>query len=702
MAKKKRKKQSKQKKSAAKKTQKVHVKAGPKKSTKKKTTKSKKQQKPKPKKQQPKKQEEPKKQHSQFAIVFKQKLAKDLGKPMIVIMSLFALFILFQISSIILTANLLNRAAPGTTVAGVDFTSNEMDEAYNKLIVSGGEFMEQSIIVKFNESEAEFLPTQLGIELDAPATIADVNFVKFDNSNLATILISAWNGEEVPYYSKVDVEKARQTIEEKFYFKEYKTRNAYLTFEGGYLTIVPEFEGKAIDIRKLYQDIKDRSSSLSNEPIEVATFDYTPIVVAVDLEQQLDEIKDKLNHTITLNFENFNFNLQLINNIDWVRFGYTDVLNIGDTASLDLELPKGSLFEFPEPISLNNQLQIEVLEEPFNTYIDETLSPLLESLPEDVKLYTDEEGNPIIEGKGENGQIINRDFLLKGLALAANNKIGEVEIPIQFQPANVEVSDDLRALGIIDLISTGRSAFAGSTWSRIHNINTGINKFQGHIIKPGETFSFNTILGPVEAYTGYKPELVIKPEGTIPEYGGGLCQVSSTMYRAALLAGLPIVERSPHSYAVSYYSQVYGYGLDATIYPGVHDVKFINNTPAHILIQGYTEDTKAFFKFYGTSDGRLIELEGPYLGNYHGPGPAQIIETPTLAPGQRKQMEVSHTGFNATWYRYITDAVGITVKEPIYSQYRAIPAKILVGPGEAAPPPTPAPTPTPAPPPAEA
>ncbi|MBD3156604.1 vancomycin resistance protein, partial [Candidatus Peregrinibacteria bacterium] len=177
----------------------------------------------------------------------------------------------------------------------------------------------------------------------------------------------------------------------------------------------------------------------------------------------------------------------------------------------------------------------------------------------------------------------------------------------------------------------------------------------------------------------YLPELVIKPEGTIPEYGGGLCQVSSTIYRAALMSGLPIVERSPHSYAVSYYAQIYGYGLDATIYIGVHDVKFINDTPGHILIQAYAEGSQAFFKFYGTDDGRSVALEGPYQGGYHGPGAPVIVEDPSLPPGTRRQVEYGHTGFNATWYRHMVKD-GEEITETIYSAYRAIPAKIVVGP----------------------
>lgn len=683
MAKKKKKQSQKKKKANLKKAQ---VKRAKKPQTSKKKKQSKKPQPAKQKapKQAPPKQKKLSKIKATFAIV-KKKIIHDFRKPSIAVVSALALFFIFQIVSIILTSNLVNQVAPGTRVAGIDLASLQMDQAYNKLVIGGGEFMEQPITIKFEDQEIALTPVQLGIELDTPATIAEVDFVKFDNSNLATIVSAAWTSDDLAYASNIDVEDARQTIEAELNFEDQKSRNARLAFEDGILVIVPENAGKAIDTRQLYQDIKDRTNKLSHDAIEVKAYDFTPLVTAEDLEAQLDDIKDKLNQVIALNYENFNFNLQLINNVDWVRFGYTDILNIGDATSLDLELPKGSLFEFPAPITLNNQLQIEILEEPFSAYVTEELSPLLETLPEDVKLYTDEEGNAIIEGKGENGQTINRDFLLKGVMLAVNSRIDEVPIPIQFQPANVDVSEDLQALGITELIATGRSAFAGSTYSRIHNINTGISKFHGYIVKPGETFSFNTILGPVEAYTGYKPELVIKAEGTIPEYGGGLCQVSSTMYRAALLAGLPIVERAPHSYAVSYYSQVYGYGLDATIYPGIRDLQFINDTPAHVLIQGYTEDTRAFFKFYGTSDGRSAELEGPYLGGYRAPGPAIIIDTPTLAPGQRKQMEVPHTGFNATWYRHLTNTAGETVKEAIYSQYQAIPAKVLVGPAAEAP-----------------
>ncbi len=128
------------------------------------------------------------------------------------------------------------------------------------------------------------------------------------------------------------------------------------------------------------------------------------------------------------------------------------------------------------------------------------------------------------------------------------------------------------------------------------------------MIKPNEEFSFNTILGDVGPETGYKAELVIKQNKTVPEYGGGLCQVSTTAFRAAFYAGLPIKERQAHAFPVKYYNPQ---GFDATIYPPHPDLRFINDTPAYIVIQTKVEENNLIFEFYGTNDDRKVEVEGP-------------------------------------------------------------------------------------------
>jgi len=176
----------------------------------------------------------------------------------------------------------------------------------------------------------------------------------------------------------------------------------------------------------------------------------------------------------------------------------------------------------------------------------------------------------------------------------------------------VQPKNDLAStnnIGIKELVGRGVSNFARSPKNRRTNIKVGVQKMSGIIIKPGEEFSFNDNLGPVEKEFGFVPELVIKATGTIPELGGGLCQVSSTTFRAAMDAGLPINQRRNHAYAVQYYAPQ---GTDATIYPGVVDLKFTNDTPASILVwPHFRGEDDLIFDFYGTKDDRKVVLETP-------------------------------------------------------------------------------------------
>jgi vancomycin resistance protein YoaR len=133
------------------------------------------------------------------------------------------------------------------------------------------------------------------------------------------------------------------------------------------------------------------------------------------------------------------------------------------------------------------------------------------------------------------------------------------------------------------------------------------------LIKPGEVFSFNKYLGEVSAATGYAEGIVILENKEEKQYGGGLCQVSSTAYRAALLAGLPILSRTNHAFAVSYYTEPYGVpGVDATIYLPYPDMQFRNDTGSYILIQTELIGTTLKFRFYGTKTKSGV-IRGPYF-----------------------------------------------------------------------------------------
>jgi len=185
-------------------------------------------------------------------------------------------------------------------------------------------------------------------------------------------------------------------------------------------------------------------------------------------------------------------------------------------------------------------------------------------------------------------------------------------------------SADVNDLGINTLIGEGKSNFKGSTTSRIHNIKTAMTRYDGLLLAPGEEFSFVQILGPVDGEHGYFPELVIKQDKTEPEFGGGICQVSTTVFRAAIYAGLEITARRNHAYPVSYYNPQ---GMDATIYVPKPDLKFKNNTPGHILFQPKIEGTELTFSLYGTNDGRKTEVDGPHVLEKKADGSMKTIFT---------------------------------------------------------------------------
>lgn len=193
------------------------------------------------------------------------------------------------------------------------------------------------------------------------------------------------------------------------------------------------------------------------------------------------------------------------------------------------------------------------------------------------------------------------------------------------------IGADQERLGLKELIGEGHTNFKGSPKNRIFNINRSLKQFENVIIAPGEEFSFVDYLGEVDGEHGYLPELVIKYNKTEPEFGGGICQVSSTVFRAAIYSGLKITERRNHAYPVQYYKP---YGMDATVYIPKPDLKFANNTPGHILIQSVIEGDNLTFRFFGTKDGRTVSVDGPHILERGGDGSMKTVFTQEVNNGE--------------------------------------------------------------------
>jgi vancomycin resistance protein YoaR len=259
------------------------------------------------------------------------------------------------------------------------------------------------------------------------------------------------------------------------------------------------------------------------------------------------------------------------------------------------------------------------------------------------------------------------------LEYAIKNKIKEINLPVKKIYPQIKIPKNLQKLGIKKIISTGWSDFSGSSENRIYNINHSRKKFDGIIIKPQEIFSFNKILGQVNGQTGYKKELVIKGPDTIPEYGGGVCQVSSTLFRAIMLSGAPITERLNHSYSVKYYNPV---GSDATIYPGVQDLKFVNNSNSHLMIQTYLEENILYFYLLGEKKlSNTVETFGPFITNYKPIPKTRFVPSKTLKDQEKLLISKEVQGFNVTWYRLLDN----NLVETIFSKYQSRPKVYKVG-----------------------
>ena len=257
-----------------------------------------------------------------------------------------------------------------------------------------------------------------------------------------------------------------------------------------------------------------------------------------------------------------------------------------------------------------------------------------------------------------------------------------IDVPVEKKAPKIQ-TEDVNNLGIRELIGRGSSRFAGSIANRIYNISLASSRFKGVLVAPGETFSFNDVLGDVSGFTGYKQAYIIQDGKTILGDGGGVCQVSTTLFRAALAAGLPIVERRAHAYRVSYYEQDSLPGLDATVFAPTTDLKFKNDTPGHILIQPVVDTKRAslVFEIYGTSDGRIAKTTKPVVTNVVAPPEDLYQDDPTLPAGTIKQVDFKAWGARVT-FDYSVERGGETIYQKTFvSNFRPWQAVYLRGTG---------------------
>lgn len=299
-------------------------------------------------------------------------------------------------------------------------------------------------------------------------------------------------------------------------------------------------------------------------------------------------------------------------------------------------------------------------------------------------LFKFENGRVVSFRQEEKGQEIQTEIFLDSLdkkihALEKKreNIVAKVEAKIIEPEFTLANSNDF---GIEEFIGEGKSDFTHSIPERVHNLTLAASKFDGVLIPKNSVFSFNETVGDISSFTGYKPAYIIKSGKTVLGDGGGVCQVSTTLFRAALNTGLPILERAAHAYRVGYYENDSQPGFDATVYAPSPDLKIKNDTTASILIQTEVDQNNnlLYFRFYGKRDDRKVEISPVTVYDVVPPLPEIKQDDPTLKKGIVKQVDFPAWGSKAVFTYKVTKAGKIDEKK-FLSVYRPWQAVYLVG-----------------------
>lgn len=319
----------------------------------------------------------------------------------------------------------------------------------------------------------------------------------------------------------------------------------------------------------------------------------------------------------------------------------------------------------------------------------EGIAPELNRAPANARfIFNDDTRQLEILEKSTTG----RSMDVEGTLANINTRLsaGEHNIPLVVYTAAPQITDSSTGqdLGITELVHAQTSYFYGSSSARIHNIRTAAANFHGLLIAPGEVFSMASAMKDITLDNGYSEALIIFGNQTIKGVGGGVCQVSTTLFRAAFFSGFPIEERYAHAYRVGYYEQTASggsdpnlAGLDATVFIPVVDLKFTNDTPYWLLMETYVSDTSITWKFYSTSDGRTVE--------WHNGGLQNVVEAPKpvyklnsdLEKNQIKQVDWSADGADIQVNRTVYKDGQIYFQDAYNTHYAAWQAVYEYGPG---------------------
>lgn len=581
----------------------------------------------------------------------------------------------------------VNRVLPNTYLGSFNIGGMNEEAAIKQISEKIDAFEGVKIKFLIEGREIEVPVKDIGIEYDKQGTayeiVGDGYGFKFWNklSNLGSSLFKT--RRVYPKYT-VNFDVLNAKLQDQFREFEVKPVEASLQYRAAELTVMEGSNGQLVDYTSLIVQLRDRFGTLAEVPVQVDLFEKEPRIKASMLTKASEKYKQLEGKKIVFSH---GFDRWIMTNAELLGLMKIDILGFeeGYVSRANLNMPiVVTDFRFGDQ-SLEARIFVDLQKmteffEPIAKAIDRpTVDATFRFEDGKIKEFT-----PAIDGQKLDVEAAVASVEGKvSVDNLENDKIVNLKLPVAVTAAKV-ANEKINALGIKELIGRGVSYFAGSIANRAYNIGLGAGRINGTLVAPGEVFSFNSSVGEVSGNTGYRQAYVISSGRTVLDDGGGICQVSTTVFRAALNAGLPIVSRTGHAYRVGYYEQRgFGPGLDATVWSPSVDFKFKNDTAQYILVQTVYDAANARLEvdLYGTSDGRRVKMTDPVVSDLKPPPPEIRQDDPTLPKGTVKQVDFAAWGAQVYFTRKVYRGDELIADDTFKTNFRPWQAIYLVGTG---------------------
>ena len=565
------------------------------------------------------------------------------------------------------------RIYTGVSVWGIDLSQKTPEEA-RALLSTAFPYSQEEAITLTDPATGQAwrkAPAEMGLSFDVEQTVAEAMRVGRGGApgqRLRELFTSWYYGRSLAPVMVFDEGRLDAALGELAASLEQPARNASFDLGNGSASYAPGQLGRRLDLVYLREQLVNPLLDFRQAQVELLVHEVEPALmddtaVARQIQQMTSNpiylyLKKPLDEADLLPVE-----LSVEELTRWLRVNMS-------------ARPDGTM-----------QHQVIVDENAARAWLAQYADALYRD-PVRARFYFDDDTRELIlVAPHINGRELNVEGTLA--QIMANLGSSERRIPFVVDEIVPVVSSDATAveLGITELITQSTTWFYGSSDARKHNIARSAANFFGIVVAPYEEFSFNKYLGSISEDDGYQEGMIIVGGLTIRGIGGGICQVSTTLYQTAFLGGFPITERWEHGYWLDYYNDGQGPGMDATVYSPIVDMRFMNNTPYHLLIENYydTENEALTFKFYSTSLGRRVVKTGPEFFNMtETPSPAEDrwVFDPNLEPGTVLQIDWATPGVDVLVRRTVYNANGdILINESVYSNYIPYPNTFHYGPG---------------------